>query len=484
MHNKTIAELSADLQAGHYSSVELTQHYLDRIKKYNGDLNCFITVTEELALQQAQAADANRAKGQAGKLTGIPYGNKDIFCTKDIATTCASKMLKNFKPPYDATMTIKLAEAGMVMLGKNNMDEFAMGSSNETSHFGPVKNPWNTQKVPGGSSGGSAAAVAARLAPMATGTDTGGSIRQPASFCNLTGLKPTYGRMSRWGMIAFASSLDHGGVLTQSAEDTALLLEATAGFDEKDSTSVALEVPRYTAMLNDSLQGKRIGLPKEFFTNDLDPAVADKVNAAAKELEKLGASLCEISLPNVSLSIPAYYVVAPAECSSNLSRYDGVRYGYRCENPENLRDMYERSRGEGFGAEVKRRILVGTSVLSAASYDAYYVKAQKIRQLIRQDFIEAFNSIDLILSPTAPNTAFGIGEKTDDPISMYLSDLYTAAANLAGLPAISLPAGFIDKLPIGFQLTGNYFAEGLLLNASHQYQQVTDWHKQIPEEFA
>ncbi|MBX9705353.1 MAG: Asp-tRNA(Asn)/Glu-tRNA(Gln) amidotransferase subunit GatA, partial [Gammaproteobacteria bacterium] len=481
MHNKTLAELSADLTAGNYSSVELTQHFLDRIAKYEPTLNSFITVTPEYALKQAQAADAARAAGKAGVLTGIPYAHKDIYCTDGVKTTCASKMLDNFIAPYDATVTTKLHDAGMVMLGKTNMDEFAMGSSNETSYYGPVKNPWDTSKVPGGSSGGSAAAVAARLAPASTATDTGGSIRQPASFCNLTGLKPTYGRVSRWGMIAFASSLDQAGMLTQTAEDTALMLEAIAGFDPKDSTSLDIAVPRYTDSLNNSLKGLKIGLPKEFFTKDLDSAVADKIDAAAKAFEKLGASLHEISLPNVGLSIPAYYVVAPAECSSNLSRYDGVRFGYRCENPVNLEDLYTRSRGEGFGVEVKRRILVGTYMLSAESYEAFYLQAQKIRHLIRDDFTHAYDSVDLILSPTAPNVAFGLGEKASDPISMYLSDLYTAATNLAGMPGMSIPAGFITDLPIGLQLTGNYFTEDLLLNAAHQYQQVTDWHQRIPK---
>lgn len=484
MHNKTLAELSADLAAGHYSSVELTQHFLDRIAKYEPTLNSFITVTPEYALKQAHAADAARAAGTAGVLSGIPYAHKDIFCTDGVKTTCASKMLDNFIAPYDATITTKLHDAGMVMLGKTNMDEFAMGSSNETSYYGPVKNPWNTDKVPGGSSGGSAAAVAARLAPASTATDTGGSIRQPASFCNLTGLKPTYGRVSRWGMIAFASSLDQAGMLTQTAEDTALMLEAIAGFDPKDSTCIDTPVPRYTDSLNNSLEGLKIGLPKEFFTNDLDSAVADKIDAAAKAFEKLGASLHEISLPNVSLSIPAYYVVAPAECSSNLSRYDGVRFGYRCEDPLSLEDLYKRSRGDCFGVEVKRRILVGTYMLSAESYEAFYLQAQKIRHLIRDDFMRAYDSVDLILSPTAPSVAFGLGEKASDPISMYLSDLYTAATNLAGLPGMSIPAGFITDLPIGLQLTGNYFAEELLLNAAHQYQQVTDWHQRIPKEFA
>lgn len=483
MHTKTIAQLADDLANKKYSSVELTQHYLARINKYDKILNSFITVTEEMALAQAKAADELRAKGQAALLTGIPYAHKDIFCTKGIKTTCASKMLDNFIAPYDATVTQKLHDAGMVMLGKTNMDEFAMGSSNETSYYGPVKNPWDITTVPGGSSGGSAAAVAGRLAPMSTGTDTGGSIRQPASYCNLTGLKPTYGRVSRWGMIAFASSLDHGGVLAQSAEDSALLMEEISGFDAKDSTSVNTVVPNYKAMLNNSIKGLKIGLPKEFFCGKLDSVVADKVNTAAKALEKLGASLHEITLPNIGLSIPAYYVIAPAECSTNLSRYDGVRFGYRCKDPKDLNDLYCRSRSEGFGSEVKRRILIGTMVLSADSYEAYYVKAQQVRRLIREDFIQAYQQVDLILSPTTTSVAFGIGEKSNDPITMYLSDLYTAATNLAGLPSLSLPAGFINDLPIGFQLIGNHFEEGLLLNTAHQYQQVTDWHLQMPKEF-
>lgn len=483
MHKKTLSQISTDLTNREYSSVELTQYFLDRIKQYDTQLNSYITVTADYALEQAKQADEQRSKNQANSLTGIPYAHKDIFCTKAIKTTCASKMLDNFYPPYDATVTKKLHERGMVMLGKTNMDEFAMGSSNETSYYGAVKNPWNTETVPGGSSGGSAAAVAARIAPIATGTDTGGSIRQPASYCNLTGLKPTYGLVSRYGMIAFASSLDHGGLLAQTAEDTAMVLEAMAGFDELDSTSAVSDVPQYHAMLNNDLAGKKIGLPKEFFSNDLNPDIAEKIDAVAKQFEKLGATLHEVSLPNINLSIPTYYVVAPAECSSNLARYDGVRFGYRCENPTDLQDMYTRSRAEGFGAEVKRRILIGTSVLSAESYDAYYIKAQKIRQLIQADFIEAFKKYDLILSPTAPDVAFKIGEKTDDPISMYLSDLYTAATNLAGLPGISAPAGFVNDMPVGFQLTANYFNEGLLLNATHQYQQHTDWHTRIPEEF-
>lgn len=483
MHQKTIAELSADLAAKKISSVELTEHYLKRIKQFDPILNSFITVTEETALQNAKAADALRAAGKAGILTGVPIAQKDIFCTDGIKTTCGSKMLANFISPYDATVVKKFKEAGTVLLGKTNMDEFAMGSSNETSFFGGVKNPWNLECVPGGSSGGSAAAVAAGLAPAATGTDTGGSIRQPAALCNLTGLKPTYGRVSRYGMIAFASSLDQGGPLTRTAEDAAILLNAMAGFDEHDSTSVNEAVPDYTKNLNDSIKGLRIGLPKEYFSAGLSSDVAKVIEDSIKQYEKLGAVITEISLPNTALSVPAYYVIAPAECSSNLARYDGVRYGYRCENPVDLQDLYKRSRSEGFGSEVKRRIMIGTYVLSAGYYDAYYLKAQKIRNLIRQDFIEAFKNVDLILSPTSPTPAFKTGEKTSDPVSMYLSDIFTIAVNLAGLPGISIPAGFVNQLPIGVQLIGNLFGEAKLLNAAHCYQKATDWHQRNPEGF-
>ncbi len=483
MYSKTLSELSNLLNSKEISSLELTQYYLDRIAKYDQKLNSYVTITDELAIAQAKAADALRAEGNATRLTGLPYAHKDIFCTKDVRTACGSKMLDNFIAPYDATVTSKLAEAGMVMLGKTNMDEFAMGSSNETSFYGPVRNPWHTDYVPGGSSGGSVAAIAGGLAPCATGTDTGGSIRQPASFTNLTGLKPTYGRVSRWGMIAFASSLDQAGPLGRTAEDCALLLEAMAGFDEKDSTSVAEPIPDYCAGLNNSLAGLKVGLPKEFFSADLDSEVADKIHAVAEELKNLGAELVEIHLPSAKLAIPAYYVVAPTECSSNLSRYDGVRYGYRCQDPKNLEDMYKRSRSEGFGAEIKRRLLIGTYVSSAGFYDAYYLQAQKIRRLIRDEFVTAFNEVDVILGPTTPGTAFKLGEKSSDPVSMYLSDLYTAATNLAGLPGLAMPAGFIKGLPIGAQLTGNYFAEMKLLNIAHQHQQVSDWHTQLPGDF-
>lgn len=480
---KTIAELSKDLAARKISSTELTQAYLERIKRFDKQLNSFITVTEEHALQAAKEADKKLAENQAEPLTGIPIAQKDIFCTQGILTTCGSNMLNNFISPYDATVIKRFKKAGMVMLGKTNMDEFAMGSSNENSHYGPVKNPWDLERVPGGSSGGSAAAVAAKLAPASTGTDTGGSIRQPAALCGITGLKPTYGRVSRFGMIAFASSLDQGGLFAHTAEDVALLLNVMAGFDENDSTSVDRGVPDYTKTLGDSVKGLRIGLPKEFFDNGMDPDVGKLIHAAVKEYEKLGAIIKEISLPNSPLSIPAYYVVAPAECSSNLARFDGVRYGYRCKNPVDLEDLYKRSRSEGFGAEVKRRIMIGTYALSAGYYDAYYLQAQKIRGLIRNDFIQAFSDVDVIMGPTTPTPAFKLGEKTDDPISMYLSDIYTIAVNLAGLPGMSIPAGFVRGLPVGLQLIGNYFEEARLLNIAHAYQKTTDWHTRTPEGF-
>ncbi len=483
MHNKTLAELAAGLKAREFSSAELTQAFLARIAKYDEALNSFITVTAGQAGEQALAADAQLAKGGAGPLTGIPFAHKDIFCTDGVKTTCGSKMLDNFIAPYDATVTTRFKAAGMVMLGKTNMDEFAMGSSNETSFYGPVRNPWDTQAVPGGSSGGSAAAVAARLAPVATGTDTGGSIRQPAALCNLTGIKPTYGRVSRYGMIAFASSLDQGGPMARSAADAALLLGAMAGFDTRDSTSVDVPVPDYSATLGTSIKGLKIGLPKEYFGEGLDPRVGQAVEAAIAEYKKLGAEVVEVSLPNTNLAVPTYYVVAPAECSSNLSRFDGVRYGYRCENPKDLEDLYKRSRGEAFGAEVKRRIMIGTYALSAGYYDAYYLKAQQLRRLISEDFKQAFEKVDVIMGPTSPTVAFNIGEKVDDPVTMYLSDIYTIAVNLAGLPGMSIPAGFVDGRPVGLQLIGNYFDEARLLNVAHQYQQVTDWHQRVPPGF-
>ncbi len=483
MHDKTLAQQVRDLEQGTCSSEELTRHYLDRISALDPQLHRYITVAADSALARARAADALRAAGEAGPLTGIPLAHKDIFCTDGIKTSCGSKMLDNFIAPYDATVVTRLNEAGMITLGKTNMDEFAMGSSNETSFYGPVKNPWDIATVPGGSSGGSAAAVAARLAPAATGTDTGGSIRQPAALCGITGLKPTYGRVSRYGMIAFASSLDQAGPLTQTAEDAALLLNAMAGHDPRDSTSLERPVPDYRAELNADLKGLKIGLIREHFDPGLDAGIADAVDAALAEYKKLGAEVVEISLPNTHLSVPAYYVVAPAECSSNLSRFDGVRFGYRCENPKDLEDHYKRSRGEAFGPEVKRRIMVGTYALSAGYYDAYYIKAQQARRLIRDDFVRAFESVDVIMGPTAPGPAFKLGEKAGDPITMYLSDIYTIAANLAGLPAMSVPAGFVNNLPVGLQIIGNYFDEARLLNVAHRYQQVTDWHQRIPEGF-
>jgi len=483
MHDKTIAQLSADLAAGAFSSEELTRTLLERVERFNPQLNAFITITSEAALAQARAADQCRQRGEAGPLTGIPIAHKDIFCTDGVRTSCGSRMLERFIAPYNATVVEKLNAAGAVMLGKTNMDEFAMGSSNETSFYGPVRNPWDLNTVPGGSSGGSAAAVAARLTPGATGTDTGGSIRQPAALCGITGLKPTYGRVSRWGMIAYASSLDQGGPMARTAEDCALLLGAMAGFDPRDSTCVNQPVPDYVAGLDQPLDGLKIGLPKEYFGEGLDDAVARVVEDAIAEYRKLGAETVEISLPNSSLAIPAYYVVAPAECSSNLARFDGVRYGHRCEHPKDLLDLYTRSRGEGFGAEVTRRILVGTFALSAGYYDAYYLKAQQIRRLISDDFRRAFEQVDVIAGPTSPTAAFNLGEKADDPITMYLSDIYTIAVNLAGLPGLSLPAGFVGQRPVGLQLIGNYFAEDRLLNAAHRYQQATDWHERAPVDF-
>ena len=483
MHQLTLADIARALAAKQFSAEELSRELLGRIRQIDPQLNSFITVTEELALEQARAADARRAAGENGALLGAPLAHKDLFCTKGVLTSCASKILTGFKAPYDATVVEKLAAAGAVTLGKLNMDEFAMGSANESSHYGPVKNPWDTSRVPGGSSGGSAAAVAARLVPAATGTDTGGSIRQPAALTNLTGLKPTYGRVSRWGMIAYASSLDQGGPIARTAEDCALLLGAMAGFDPKDSTCVDQPVDDYLAALNQPLAGLRIGLPKEYFGDGLDSRIAERVLAVVEELKKLGASVKEISLPNMQQAIPAYYVIAPAEASSNLSRFDGVRFGYRCENPINLEDLYKRSRGEGFGTEVKRRIMVGTYALSAGYYDAYYLKAQKIRRLIKNDFVSAFNEVDLILGPTTPNPAWKLGEKTSDPVAAYLEDIYTITANLAGIPGLSMPAGFVDGLPVGVQLLAPYFQESRLLNVAHQYQQVSDWHTRTPTGF-
>lgn len=479
MQNKTITQLAQGLRAKEFSSVELTQHFLNRIEKH-ADLNAYITVTAEQALKAAQLADARIASGNAELLTGIPMAHKDIFCTQDVKTTCGSKMLDNFIAPYNATVVEKLNAAGAVNLGKLNMDEFAMGSSNETSFYGAVKNPWNKHAVAGGSSGGSAAAVAAQLAVCVTGTDTGGSIRQPAAFCGVSGIKPTYGRVSRYGMIAYASSLDQGGSMARSAKDCAILLQSMAGFDSKDSTSVDVPVPDYCADLDKPLTGLKIGLPKEFFTADLNADMAKALDAAIEEYKKLGADIKEISMPNLKYAIPAYYVIASAECSSNLSRYDGVRFGYRCENPADLNDLYTRSRGEAFGKEVKRRILMGTYALSAGYYDAYYLKAQQVRRLISEDFKQALNEVDVIFSPVTPTPAFNIGEKLANPIEMYLADIYTIAINLAGLPAMSIPAGFMGGLPVGLQLIGNYFDEARLLNVAHAYQQVTNWHTQTP----
>jgi aspartyl-tRNA(Asn)/glutamyl-tRNA(Gln) amidotransferase subunit A len=483
MHDKTLAELSAGLQAGKFSSVELTQHFLQRIKDLDGQLNSYITVTEQQALEQAKAADAKRAQGNASPLTGIPLAYKDIFCTKGVRTSCGSHMLDNFIAPYTATVVENLENAGAVMLGKTNMDEFAMGSSNETSYYGPVRNPWDTERVPGGSSGGSAAAVAARLCVAATGTDTGGSIRQPAALTGITGLKPTYGRCSRWGMIAFASSLDQAGTMTQTAEDSALLLAGMAGFDSKDSTSAERPVDDYAGALQQDIKGLKVGLVKEFMDEGLNAEMGAAVQQAIEQLKALGAEIVEVSLPNAKLSVPAYYVVAPAECSSNLSRFDGVRFGHRCKDPKDLEDLYKRSRSEGFGDEVKRRIMIGTYALSAGYYDAYYLKAQQVRQLIAEDFRKAFAQVDMIASPTSPDTAFKLGEKADDPISMYLSDIYTIAVNLAGLPAISIPAPMVNNLPTGLQLIGNVFQESRLLNVAHRLQLATDWHQQKPDAF-
>ena len=484
IHQRSLAELARGLGAGDFSSRELTEALLARIVEHQASLNAFITITSDEALERADVADKARASGNAGPLNGLPIVYKDLFCTKDVLTTCGSRILENFVSPYDATVVARLKSAGAVMLGKTNMDEFAMGSSNETSYYGPVTNPWNTKLSPGGSSGGSAAAVAARLTPAATGTDTGGSIRQPAALTGTVGLKATYGRVSRFGMVAFASSLDQAGVITRTAEDAAMLMGVMAGFDKRDSTSVDHPVPDYVGGLSRPVKGLKIGIVRQHFDAGLDANCAEKVNAALAALKAEGATLIEIDLPNIDLSVPTYYVVAPAECSSNLSRFDGVRFGRRTENPEDLLDLYSRSRGEGFGAEVKRRIMTGTYVLSAGYYDAYYLKAQKVRQLISQDFRNAFANVDVIAGPTAPTTAFAIGEKTDDPITMYLNDIYTIGANLAGLPGLSVPCGFADGLPVGLQLVGPHFAEETILACAHQYQQLTDWHNQGPGDYA
>ena len=480
MHEKSLAELSQALHSKAISSVELTELYLKRIQQFDSSINSFITVTPELALEQARAADERLAKGDAGPLTGIPLAHKDLFCTKGVRTSCGSKMLDNFIAPYESSVTQRFLDAGAVSLGKTNMDEFAMGSSSESSFYGSVRNPWNAERIPGGSSGGSAAAVAARLCAAATGSDTGGSIRQPAGFTGITGIKPTYGRVSRWGMIAYASSLDQAGPMARTAEDCAMLLQAMAGFDERDSTSVEQPIPDYTAELNQPLAGLRVGLPREYFSAGLDSSIADTIAAAVKQLQALGAEIKNISLPNAELAIPAYYVISSAEASSNLSRFDGVRFGYRCENPADLNDLYLRSRAEGFGDEVKRRIMIGTYALSAGYYDAYYLQAQKIRRMIKNDFLAAYEQVDVILSPTSPTPAFPIGEKIDDPVSLYLTDIYTITANLAGVPGIALPAGLSNGLPVGMQLLGPYFSEARLLNIAHQYQQASDWHTRVP----
>lgn len=480
MHTLSVAAIGKALADGEFSSVELTQYLIDKIKAEDTRYNAFVTLCEERAMDQAKQADQRRATGDVPALCGVPIAHKDIFCTQGVKTSCGSRMLDNFIPPYDASCVANFDAAGAVMLGKTNMDEFAMGTSNESSYYGPVRNPWNTDCVPGGSSGGSAAAVCAQLVPAATGTDTGGSIRQPAALCGISGMKPTYGRVSRYGMIAFASSLDQGGPLARSVEDLALLLEVMSGFDSKDSTSIDTPVPNYAASLNDSIEGLRIGVPKEYFSDGLHPGTAERVEAAINQYQSLGARITEISLPHSSLAVAAYYVIAPAEASTNLSRYDGVRYGYRCEDPKDLHDMYTRTRSEGFGDEVKRRILIGTYSLSAGYYDAYYSKAQKIRRLIQQDFVQAFESVDLLIGPTSPTPAFALGEKTDDPVAMYLEDIYTIPANLAGLPALSMPAGLVDAKPVGVQLIANYLQEERLLNAAHRFQCATDYHRQSP----
>jgi aspartyl-tRNA(Asn)/glutamyl-tRNA(Gln) amidotransferase subunit A len=483
LHRLTLTGLAAGLDRGEFSARELTEALLSRVEVLDPALNAFVTVTADRALAAAAAADERRAAGKAGRLEGLPIAHKDIFCTRGVLTSCGSRMLENFVSPYDATVVERLAAAGAIMLGKTNMDEFAMGSSNETSYFGPVRNPWDLERSPGGSSGGSSAAVSARLVPAATGTDTGGSIRQPAALTGTVGLKPTYGRVSRFGMIAFASSLDQAGVITRSSADAALLLGVMAGFDNRDSTSIQHPVPDYTAALGESIAGLRIGIVRQHFDAGLDEQCAARVREALALLEAQGAVLSEVDLPNLDLSVPTYYVVAPAECSSNLSRFDGVRFGHRAENPEDLLDLYCRSRGEGFGAEVKRRIMTGTYVLSAGYYDAYYLKAQQVRQLIADDFRKAFAEVDLIAGPTAPAPAFRLGDKTDDPITMYLNDIYTIGANLAGLPAISTPCGFADGLPVGLHLVGPHFSEATLLRCTHQYEQATDWLDACPDAY-
>jgi len=484
MEMQSIKQLSKALSDKQLSAVELTKHYLSSIEAHNDQLKAFISVDQDRAIRQAIQADNMLKNGTAQALTGIPIAHKDIFCTKDLATTCGSRMLANFAPPYDATVVRKLDAVGAITLGKTNLDEFAMGSSNENSYFGAAKNPWDTNCVPGGSSGGSAAAVAAGLCVAATGTDTGGSIRQPAAFCGITGIKPTYGRVSRLGMIAYASSLDQGGAMARSAEDCAFLLETMAGFDAADSTSSDRATESYSEQINCDIKGLRIGLPRQYFSADLDPKVRNILHDALHELERLGAELVDIDLKQADLAIPVYYIIAPAEASTNLSRYDGVRYGYRCESPADLQDLYIRSRSEAFGPEVQKRILVGTYALSSGYYDAYYGQAQKARRLIAEDFQQAFKSVDLIAGPTTPGPAFALGSKTSDPLAMYLEDIYTLAVNLAGLPGLSMPAGFYDHRPIGLQLIGNHFKEGQLLATAHQYQTLTDWHSRKAPVFA
>ena len=483
LHARSMTELAAGLDAGDFTAVELAEALLGRIANRDVQLNALVTVTADAALEAAARADAERAAGRAGVLNGLPIIHKDIFCTRGVRTTCGSRMLENFISPYDATVVERLAAAGAVVLGKANMDEFAMGSSNETSFFGPVRNPWNLECSPGGSSGGSSAAVAARFAPAATGTDTGGSIRQPAALTGTVGIKPTYGRVSRYGMVAFASSLDQAGVITRTAEDAARLLGVMAGFDPRDSTSIDQPVPDYLAGIGKSIKGLRVGIVRQHFDSGLDADCATRIREAIEVLESLGATTIEVDLPNLDLSVPTYYVVAPAECSSNLSRFDGVRFGHRAENATDLLDLYCRSRGEGFGDEVKRRIMTGTYVLSAGYYDAYYLKAQQVRQLIADDFRKAFAEVDVIAGPTSPTPAFRLGDKVDDPITMYLNDIYTIGANLAGLPGMSIPCGFADDLPVGLHLVSAHFAEETLLRCAHQYQQQTDWHQAAPEAF-
>jgi aspartyl-tRNA(Asn)/glutamyl-tRNA(Gln) amidotransferase subunit A len=487
LHQMALAELARRLAAREVSAVELARHFLERIERHRA-LNAFLDIRPEVTLAQAHAADVRRSRGESGPLLGIPIAHKDIFVTRDFASTAASRMLEGYMSPFDATVVERLAKAGMVTLGKVNCDEFAMGSSNENSAYGPVLNPWDTAAVPGGSSGGSSAAVAARIAPVATATDTGGSIREPAAFCGITGTKPTYGRPSRWGMIAFASSLDTAGLMTVSAEDAAWVLSAMCGFDPNDSTSVDRPEEDFTRDLARPVAGLRIGVPKEFFAAGLQPDVERAVRGALETYRSMGATLVDISLPNAELGIPVYYVVAPAECSSNLSRFDGVRYGHRAKAHGDLADMIKRSRAEGFGPEPKRRILIGTYVLSHGYYDAYYIKAQQVRRLIADEFQQAFTKCDVIAGPVTTSVAFGFGEKAADPVSMYMSDLYTIPGSLAGVPSMSIPCGFGDganaSRPVGLQLMSNYFDEARLIGAAHQYQLATDWHRRVPAAFA